>query len=65
MPSAVWQGFRNLLRDPSTAELPVHRPSSRGSLGGHGASPALSKVSRRANMASKTAPAGHQGREDG
>ena len=48
-PSAVWQGVCSLLRDqptPLAAPTCVHRPFSRGSRGGHGASLGLSKASK-------------------
>ena len=60
MPSAVWQSFCSLLRPPPSpvTQFGLHRPYSRGSLGGHDAILGLSK-------ASKTAQEGHQGRQDG
>ena len=57
MPSAVWQGFCNLLRDPPPliAQSRLHHPYSRGSLGGHDAILGLSKASKTAQ----------EGRQDG
>ena len=61
MPSAVWQGFCSLLRDPPlplTAQSRAHRPYSWESPGGHCASLGLSE-------ASKTTQEGHQSCQDG
>ena len=61
MPSAVWQGFCSLLRDPppvTLTEWRLHRPYYRGSLGGHGASLGLSKTSMTAQEAHPGRPRG-------
>ena len=60
MPSAVWQDFCSLLRDPPplSASRRLNRPYFWGSLGGHCTSLGLSK-------GSKTAQEGHPGRQHG
>ena len=66
MPNAVWQGFCNLLKPPPVdAPTCMHRPLSRGSLGGHDASVAHSKTPKMPKMASNTDLGGHQSRQDG
>ena len=65
MPNAVWQGFCNLLKPPPVdAPTCMHRPLSRGSLGGHDASLALSMASKMPDMASKKDLGGNQSRQD-
>ena len=67
MPSAVWQGFFNLLRAPPlpAASRCVNRPLFPGLCRRQDTSLALSKASKTPKMASKTDQGGHRSRQDG
>ena len=59
MPSAVWQGFCSLLRDPLPldAKCGLNRPYFWGSLGGHCASMGLAKASKTMKIRGATGAA--------